>query len=80
MRCILCMVGQQHDASAEYADHFHTKVQGKPVCRPEPGQRALVPQADEIEAAAWMPLEEYAALPFIHGRPLLLRTLECCLA
>ena len=39
-----------------------------------------MPQADEIEAAAWMPLEEYAALPFIHGRPLLLRTLECCLA
>lgn len=48
--------------------------------RPEPGQSALVPQADEIEAAAWMPLEEYAALPFIQGRPLLLRTLECCLA
>jgi len=39
-----------------------------------------VPQADEIEAAAWMPLEEYAAIPFIHSRPLLQRTLECCLA
>ena len=39
-----------------------------------------MPQADEIEAAAWMPLEDYAALPFIRGRPLLLRTLECCLA
>ncbi|KAK9827662.1 hypothetical protein WJX81_004616 [Elliptochloris bilobata] len=47
---------------------------------PEPGQSALVPQADEIQAAAWMPLEEYAAIPFIHSRPLLQRTLGCCLA
>jgi len=48
--------------------------------RPEPGQSTLVPQPDEIEAAAWMPIEEYAAIPFIHSKPVLKRTLDRCLA
>ena len=48
--------------------------------RPEPGQDKLVPQEDELEAATWMPLEEYAAIPFHKERPLLRQIMECCMA
>ena len=50
------------------------------VCRPEPGQNQLVPQEDELEAATWMPLEEYSAIPFHRERPLLRQIMECCMA
>ena len=49
-------------------------------CRPEPGQRELVAQEDELDAVTWMPLEEYAAIPFYASRPLHKHIMECCLA
>ncbi len=49
-------------------------------CRPEPGQTELVMQEDELEAVAWMPLEEYAAVPFQSSRPILRQILDCCMA
>lgn len=48
--------------------------------RPEPGQTELVMQEDELEAVAWMPLEEYAAVPFQSSRPILRQILDCCVA
>lgn len=37
-------------------------------------------QEDELEAVAWMPLEEYAAVPFQSSRPILRQILDCCIA
>eukprot|EP00887_Chlorella_sp_A99_P002056 scaffold18.g2056.t1 len=48
--------------------------------RPEPGQEVLTPQAEEVVAAAWMPLEEFAALPFYRNRPLFHRIVGTCVA
>jgi hypothetical protein len=48
---------------------------------PEPGvHQQLVPQADEIEAAKWMPLSEFAAIPFTNPRPLLKKIVQLCVA
>ena len=38
--------------------------------RPEPGQRELRIQEDELEAACWMPLAEFAANPFTAAHPI----------
>ena len=46
------------------------------ACRPDPGQDMLVPQESEIEAVRWLPLDEYAALPFLKTRPQLMRMAE----
>ncbi|BDA41663.1 Nudix hydrolase 2 [Coccomyxa sp. Obi] len=48
--------------------------------RPEPGQTELVMQEDELEAVAWMPLEDYAAVPFQSSKPILRQILDCCVA
>lgn len=38
--------------------------------RPEPGQRELRIQEDELEAACWMPLAEFASNPFTAAHPI----------
>lgn len=48
--------------------------------RPEPGQRELVMQEDELDAVAWMPLEEYAANPHHAARPLWRQMTQACVA
>lgn len=48
--------------------------------RPEPGQEKLTVQEDELEAAAWMPLEEYSQIPFQRSKTILRQILDCCLA
>lgn len=37
-------------------------------------------QKDELEAVAWMPLEEYATVPFQTSRPILKQIMDCCVA
>lgn len=41
---------------------------------------ALALQADEIEAATWMDLDAYAAMPFFEGRPLWRAVADRCVA
>ncbi len=48
--------------------------------RPEPGQEQLTIQEDELEAAAWMPLEEFEANSFMRSRPLWSKVLSLCTA
>ncbi|EIE25358.1 hypothetical protein COCSUDRAFT_6454, partial [Coccomyxa subellipsoidea C-169] len=48
--------------------------------KPEPGQLELVMQEDELEAVAWMPLAEYAAMPFQASRPIWKQIVDCCVA
>jgi len=43
-------------------------------------QQELVIQEDEIEAATWLPLQEYATSPFTQSRPLLKKIMERCVA
>lgn len=45
---------------------------------PDPGQLNLIPQEDELEAAKWMPLEEFASNDFMRSRPLLSKIVTCC--
>ena len=42
--------------------------------------QTLSPQEEEIEAAAWISLEEYTAVPFFQERPLLKKMMETCAA
>ncbi len=37
-------------------------------------------QEDELEAVAWMPLAEYAAMPFQASRPIWKQIVDCCVA
>ena len=46
------------------------------VCdRPVAGERELRIQEDEIEAACWMPLEEFASNPFTTAHPIFSKVL-----
>ncbi len=36
-------------------------------------------QEDELVAVKWMPLEEYAAIPFTQSRPLLRQIMQKCI-
>lgn len=47
------------------------------VHRPEPRQEQLNIQEDELEAAAWMPLEEFDANTSMRSRPLCSKVLHC---
>ncbi len=38
-------------------------------CRPKPGQDELRIQEDELEAACWMPIDEFAENPAYADRP-----------
>jgi hypothetical protein len=49
------------------------------MCRPEPGQTELVIQEDELLDARWMPLNEYAAIPFQSSTTMHKQILDCCL-
>lgn len=44
------------------------------------GAEPLVPQEDEVEAAAWISLEEYTSIDFHLQRPLLKKIMERCSA
>jgi hypothetical protein len=46
----------------------------------EPGPQTLSAQEDEIEAVAWLGLEEYAGMEFTASRPLLRKLMERCIA
>jgi len=39
------------------------------LCRPKPGQDELRIQEDELEAACWMPIDEFAENPAYADRP-----------
>jgi 8-oxo-dGTP pyrophosphatase MutT (NUDIX family) len=43
-------------------------------------EQVIVPQEDEVEAAAWISLEEYASIEFHLQRPLLKKIMEKCSA
>ena len=46
--------------------------------RPEPGQGEPTPQEDELVGAKWMPLEDYATVPFTASRPLFAKIVGKC--
>lgn len=54
--------------------------EGGPGCRALPGQREVTIQEDELEAATWMPLPEFANNSFMRTRPLWNRILLLALA
>ncbi|WOL19189.1 nudix hydrolase 2 isoform X1 [Canna indica] len=64
---------QSHMAFFEKSDLFF-------VCMLRPLTHDIHPQETEIEAAQWMPIEEYAAQPLVQKHDLLKYTLDVCLA
>ncbi|XP_068641569.1 nudix hydrolase 10-like isoform X2 [Aristolochia californica] len=65
--------GQTHKSFFQKSDLFF-------VCMLRPLSFDIQKQDLEIEAAQWMPIEEYAAQPLINKHELLKNTLEICLA
>ena len=55
-------------------------VELKPVDEAAAVDATLKLQADEIEEAAWMDLDEYASMPFFDGRPLWRAVADRCVA
>ncbi|XP_051135549.1 nudix hydrolase 2-like isoform X2 [Andrographis paniculata] len=64
---------QSHKAYFEKSDLFF-------VCMLQPLSSELQPQAAEIEAAQWMPFEEYLAQPSVHKHELIKKIAEICQA
>ncbi|KAK9820304.1 hypothetical protein WJX72_008756 [[Myrmecia] bisecta] len=68
-------VRQSHGFAFGKSDFFFVMA-----LRPEEGQTQLVKQEDELEAVQWMPIEEYAAIPFTATRPLFKVIIDRCVA
>ncbi|XP_047974815.1 nudix hydrolase 2-like [Salvia hispanica] len=64
---------QSHKSYFDKSDLFF-------VCMLQPLSKEIQPQEVEIEAAQWMPFEEYAAQPFIQKHDLLKKISEICAA
>ncbi|KAL8463029.1 hypothetical protein ACS0TY_033208 [Phlomoides rotata] len=64
---------QSHKSFFEKSDLFF-------VCMMQPLSRDIQPQEAEIEAAQWMPYEEYIAQPFIQKHELLKKITDVCAA
>ncbi|GFQ03095.1 nudix hydrolase 2 [Phtheirospermum japonicum] len=64
---------QSHKSYFEKSDLFF-------VCMMQPLSQDILPQETEIEAAQWMPYEEYVAQPFIQKHDLLQRIADACAA
>ncbi|KAK6133196.1 hypothetical protein DH2020_033086 [Rehmannia glutinosa] len=64
---------QSHQSYFEKSDLFF-------VCMMQPLSEDIQPQEAEIEAAQWMPYEEYAAQPFVQKHELLRIISDACLA
>ncbi|KAG8365333.1 hypothetical protein BUALT_Bualt18G0093800 [Buddleja alternifolia] len=64
---------QSHKAFFEKSDLFF-------VCMLQPLSSDILPQETEIEAAQWMPYEEYAAQPLVQKHELLRYILDICTA
>ncbi|KAL7142880.1 hypothetical protein ABFS83_08G154400 [Erythranthe nasuta] len=64
---------QSHQSYFEKSDLFF-------VCMLEPLSEKVQPQESEIEAAQWMPYEEYVAQPFVQNHQLLRKIGEICTA
>ncbi|KAL2473521.1 Nudix hydrolase 2 [Forsythia ovata] len=65
--------GQRHKSFFEKSDLFF-------VCMLQPLSFNLWPQEAEIEAAQWMPFEEYTAQPFVQKHEFLRYIADVCLA
>ncbi|KAH6764460.1 nudix hydrolase-like protein 2 [Perilla frutescens var. hirtella] len=64
---------QSHKSYFEKSDLFF-------VCMLQPLSKDIQPQEAEIEAAQWMPFEEYVAQPFIQKHDLLKKLADICAA
>ncbi|KAI3466490.1 hypothetical protein Pfo_023153 [Paulownia fortunei] len=64
---------QSHQSYFEKSDLFF-------VCMLQPLSVDILPQEAEIEAAQWMPYEEYLAQPFVQKHELLRRIADICAA
>ena len=74
--CMLCSCGlavMRLEACADAA-----VLRGLLGTRPEPGQGEPTPQEDELVGAKWMPLGDYAAVPFTASRPLFAKIVGKC--
>ncbi|KAE8708945.1 Nudix hydrolase 2 [Hibiscus syriacus] len=65
--------GQSHKVLFEKSDIFF-------LCLLEPLSSEIQKQESEIEAAKWMPFEEYAAQPFVQKHELFKFSVDICLA
>eukprot|EP00884_Botryococcus_braunii_P009744 jgi/Botrbrau1/18771/Bobra.0386s0089.2 len=73
-QCLLA-VRQAHGVAFDKSDIFAAIAM-----RASPGQRDIKIQEDELEAATWMPLQEFADNSFMRSRPLWNRVLSLCVA
>lgn len=64
---------QSHKSFFEKSDLFF-------VCMMQPLSKDIQPQEAEIEAAQWMPYEEYVAQPFVQKHELLVKITDVCAA